>query len=310
MSGVNNVPTQPLRPSVLVEGLLFPEAPRWWSGQLWFIDMHRRSVHRISAGGKLETVLTLVHVPSGMGFMPNGDLLIALHHERRLVRWDGSNLTPYADLRPFGGHGLNDMVVDGLGRTYVGLTELRDGSTREDFFLRDKVGVMREKVVFIGPGGEDVKVVSDDVLSPNGMVVSPDGDRLILAESRAQRLRQFTIQSDGTLSDGHLYVDLGERCPDGIALVEDGSVWVGVPLRNEFVRVEPAGQVIDVLDLGDRWGIACTLGGPDRRTLYLLTAVTTLENVARMKDTRGQAQSTAQGWVEVMQIRQAGVGWP
>ncbi|MBV9950834.1 MAG: SMP-30/gluconolactonase/LRE family protein, partial [Acidimicrobiia bacterium] len=105
---------------VLVDGLHFGEGPRWHDGRLWYSDMYDHAVHAVDLDGHDERVLEVPQQPSGLGWMPDGSLLVVSMVDRKLLRWDGSTLTEHADLSQHATYHCNDMVVDSVGRAYVG----------------------------------------------------------------------------------------------------------------------------------------------------------------------------------------------
>jgi sugar lactone lactonase YvrE len=244
-------------PKLLTGDLGFGEGPRWCDGVLWFSDMHGESVWTVDLSGRRTKVLDVSgRRPSGLGFLPNGDLLIVSILEAELLRWDGTDLTTYADLTPFFAKGCNDMVVDMTGRAYVGSFP--------------DVGGPVGRLVAVDPDGSP-RVVADEIVIPNGSVIGPDGT-FIVAESLGRRLTAFDIEQNGDLSNRRVYAECPNRGPDGICLDQDGAVWAAMPLAREFQRIMPGGEVVDSVSVDDRMAIACALGGPDRKTLFLLTA--------------------------------------
>jgi sugar lactone lactonase YvrE len=146
------------------------------------------------------------------------------------------------------------MFVDDLGRAYVGSQARRGGV-----------------IVRVDPD-ETTTVVAGDLDFPNGMVVTPDRTTLIVAESIGRRLTAFTIGPDGSLSDRRIFAEGLDGPPDGICLDAEGGVWTSMTLAHQFERIVEGGTVTDRIDIGDRTAIACALGGPERRTLFLLSS--------------------------------------
>ena len=243
-----------LIPTALANGFCFGEGPRWFEGLLWFSDMLGEAVHTVDARGSVTTLALPGHAPSGLGFRPDGSLLIASTDARVVLRYDGERVTELADLSNDVPANLGDMVVDGLGRAYVG------SQARE-----------RGVIATIDPD-DTVTVVADDLDFPNGMVITPDGQTLIVAESIGRRLSVFNIAADGGLSDRRVFADRLEAPPDGITLDADGGVWAAMTLAREFQRIASGGAVTDRINMGGRTAVACMLGGPDRRTLFLLSS--------------------------------------
>ncbi|WP_408065984.1 SMP-30/gluconolactonase/LRE family protein [[Mycobacterium] vasticus] len=241
-------------PTPLAGGFCFGEGPRWFEGLLWFSDMLGEAVHSVTLNGSMTTVALPGHTPSGLGFAADGSLLIASAEDRRLLRYDGEAVTTLADLRDRVPAALGDMVVDAAGRCYIGSQAYSGGV-----------------IVRIDPDG-GIHTVAADLDFPNGMVITPDGATLIVAESIGRRLSAFTVGADGALSDRRVFADGLDGPPDGITLDAAGGVWTSMTLAHQFERIAEGGVVTDRIDIGDRAAIACTLGGPARRTLFLLSS--------------------------------------
>lgn len=245
----------------LLDDLMFGEGPRWHEGALWFSDMHAHEVVRVELkGGRPDTVVHVPNRPSGLGFDPDGRLLIVSMNDKKLLRHVEAGLEEVADMSALAGGPCNDMVVDAKGRAYVGNFgfDTFGGAPQQDTVL-----------ILVTPEG-DVRAVADGLAFPNGTVVTPDGKTLIVGESRGLRLTAFDIEDDGSLSNRRLWADLGVSA-DGIALDEEGCIWVASPRGPGFIRVAEGGEVKETIE-SDMLAIACALGGEDRRTLFLLEA--------------------------------------
>lgn len=240
--------------SPLANGLCFGEGPRWFEGLLWFSDMLGEAVHTVDLHGDLTTLPLPGHAPAGLGFRPDGSLLISSTQKRRVLRYDGENVTEIADLSATVPASLGDMVVDHDGRAYVG-SQAREGGV----------------IVRLDPDGA-AAVVADGLDFPNGMVITPDGATLIVAESIGRRLTAYSVAADGSLTGRRTFADGLDGPPDGICLDAEGGVWTAMTLAHQFERIVEGGGVTDRIDIGERIAIACALGGPERRTLFLLSS--------------------------------------
>ena len=238
----------------LAKGFCFGEGPRWFEGLLWFSDMLGEAVHTADMRGSLTTLPLPGHSPSGLGFRPDGSLLIASTEDRQVLRYDGETVTTIADLGDMAPANLGDMVIDDAGRAYIGSQAFTGGI-----------------IVRLDPD-DSATVVAEDLEFPNGMVITPDGKTLIVAESTGRRLTAFTIGDNGALTDRRVFADGLDGPPDGIALDAEGGVWTSMTLAHQFERITEGGAVTDRIDMGERVAIACTLGGPERRTLFLLSS--------------------------------------
>jgi sugar lactone lactonase YvrE len=241
-------------PEPLANGFCFGEGPRWFEGLLWFSDMLGEAVHTATMGGSLTTLPLPGRSPSGLGFRPDGSLLIASTEDRQVLRYDGESVVTIADLADLTPANLGDMVIDDAGRAYIGSQAFSGGV-----------------IVRLDPD-DNATVVAEDLEFPNGMVITPDRKTLIVAESIGRRLTAFAIDGDGGLSDPRVFADGLDGPPDGIALDAEGGVWTSMTLANQFERITEGGAVTDRIDMGDRVAIACALGGPERRTLFLLSS--------------------------------------
>ena len=246
----------------LATGLCFGEGPRWHDDALWVSDMHAHAVLRFTIQGARDVVTEVPNRPSGLGWLPNGDLLVVSMTDRRLLRWDGSTLHTHADLSKLASFDCNDMVVDRDGRAYVG---------NFGFDLHANAAPKQAELVCVEPNGA-ARVVADELAFPNGTVITPDGNTLIVGESWGGRLTAFNIAANGDLSNRRTWADLPDGAvPDGICLDSDGGIWVASPSTNECARVTEGGAVTHRVIL-EQGAFACMLGGPDESTLFVLTA--------------------------------------
>ena len=241
-------------PEPLAKGFCFGEGPRWFEGLLWFSDMLGEAVHTSTLGGSLTTLPLPGRSPSGLGFRPDGSLLIASTEDRQVLSYDGDAVVTIADLAHLTPVNLGDMVVDDEGRAYIGCQAFSGGA------------IIRLEA------DDTATVVAEDLDFPNGMVITPDRKTLIVAESTGRRLTAFTIGADGRLDDRRIFADGLDGPPDGIALDAEGAVWASMTLAHQFERITEGGAVTDRIDMGERVAIACALGGPARRKLFLLSS--------------------------------------
>lgn len=280
-----------LTSSVLLDGLVFPECPRWHDGRLWLSDMHGYKVLTVDLKGRSEIIVSVPQRPAGLGFLPDGRLLVVSMLDRFLLRLDSDGLHPVADLSDLVGGDLNDMVVDAEGRAYI-------GNFGFDFFAG--APPKPTNLVLVTPDSS-TRVVGDSLNFPNGMVISPDGGTLIVAETFGSLLTAFDISPDGSLSGRRAFAELGGPTPDGICLDAEGAVWISSVTTNEFLRVTEGGTVTHRIAVPEKAAVACMLGGEDRQTLFLCTAQTTQQDLAQGKSV---------GWIETVRVGIPGAGWP
>jgi len=251
---------------VLEQGLRFPEGPRWHAGRLYYSDMYAGEVRALDLNGRAEVVARVPAHPSGLGWRPDGTLLVVSMQDRKLLAVAPGDTTGktslVADLSALAPFHCNDMVVDARRRAYVGNfgSDIQGGAapTATVLILVDENGRAR--------------IVAEDLLFPNGMVLSPDGRRLVVAETFAARLTAFDVAPDGSLSNRRVFAELGKATPDGICLDAEGAVWVASPFSNELIRVRDGGEVAERIAT-ERMPIACALGGPRGRTLFVLNSL-------------------------------------
>jgi len=288
-------------PRVLLDGLAYVESPRWHEDRLWFAHWGTGEVVAVDLAGRSEVV---AHGPPGLGWsidwLPDGRLLVTgpglLRQEP-----DGS-MVMHADLSEVADYRWNEIVVDGRGNIYV------------NGFGFDFLGGAPPEpgiIVLVTPDGT-ARCVATDIDFPNGMVITPDNSTLVISESFAGRLTAFDIGADGGLSNRRVWAD--NVGPDGICLDADGAVWcqaadtrthTGRPDSAEgaCIRVEEGGRVLQRIE-HDRAIFAAALGGPDRRSLFMLAAEW------RGTDGVESALAARTGQVLVVDAPAPGAGWP
>ena len=252
----------PARPvATLLTGLGFAESPRWHDGRLWFCNWGKQEVVAVDLDGRREVMARVTtSLPFSIDWLPDGRLLVVSGPERLLLRRepDGSLVT-HADLRSLAQAMCNEIVVDGRGHIYV-----NGGGI-------DKPGQKPSGMIaLIKPDGT-VRQVAEGLAFPNGMAVTPDNSTLIVAESFAKKLTAFDIAADGSLSNRRVWADLGEGVPDGICIDQENAVWYADTPNKRCVRLRKGGEVLETIPV-DRGCFACMLGGPDKKTLFIMAA--------------------------------------
>lgn len=269
----------------LIAGLSFTECPRWRDGRLYFSDFYTHRVLTVGLDGRAETIAEVPNQPSGLGFLPDGRLLIVSMRDRKVLRReaDGS-LVEHADLSQLAPWHLNDMLVDGEGRAWVG---------NFGFDLMGGAPATTTVLLCVEPDGS-ARVAADGLGFPNGMVLTPDGRTLIVAESMMNRLSAFDV-ADGRLGERRTWASFGEVptstditerlgqsavAPDGICLDAEGAVWVADAAHGRVIRVAEGGEILDERIADGLGAFACMLGGDDGRTLFVSAAATFHEAAA------------------------------
>ncbi|MGB3055283.1 MAG: SMP-30/gluconolactonase/LRE family protein [Acidimicrobiales bacterium] len=264
--------------TTLFDGGGFFEGPRWRDGTWWVSDFYRHTVSRFAIDGTETVVVEVPGQPSGLGWLPDGSMVIASMKDRRLLRLADGELSELADLSSLATGHLNDLVVDAAGHVFVG---------NFGFDLMGGGPPATADLVRVDPDGT-VTVVATDLRFPNGSVITPDGSALIVGETTGNRYTSFSIGSDGSLfdrrpwatfapppADGPFAEQLAQIvvAPDGCTLDAEGHIWAADALGNRVVRVAPGGEVVEEIPGPDGLGVyACQLGGPVGTTLLLCCA--------------------------------------
>ena len=252
-----------LQVEIFCEGLDYGESPRWHAGRLWVSDFYAHRVLSFDAAGHQRMEVELDDRPSGLGWLPSGDLLVVAMASRQVRRVDVDGLVyAHADLSSIATGDCNDMVVDGHGNAYVGNFGFDTGASDPKPGPAD--------LALVRPNGES-ELAATGLMFPNGSVITPDGTTLIVGESIGSRYTAFTIRDDGTLADRRVWADVPGKGPDGCVLDAEGAIWMADAFGAGCFRVTEGGAIVAAITASQPV-FACTLGGSDRRTLYLLTA--------------------------------------
>jgi sugar lactone lactonase YvrE len=273
----------------LAGGWAFAESPRWHDGRVWVSTPFANRVLAIDLDGRVEEVCEVPH-PMGLGWLPDRRLLAVSMSEWAIYSFDGSRVERYCDLSVHCVGPPNDVVVDRQGRAYVGNMGAKDFIGGEPPRPADLVLVDADA---------RPRAVAPDLMFANGLALSEDGRTLIVAETFASLLTAFDVDpADGSLAGRRVFAALDEKTPDGIALDAEGAVWVASMETCEVLRVREGGEVTHRIELDGRNTPACMLGGPERRTLFLVT----LQNAAGVTDpTEGLRRGDSVARVEVVE---------
>jgi len=275
----------------VLDGMSYLECPRWHDGRLYVSDFYTQQVYRVDldGGGAAEPIVSVPEQPSGIGWLPDGTMLVVSMRDRRVLRVrDGGEPEVHADLSSLAPWHLNDMVVDAAGRAYVG---------NFGFDLMTLQPIREAAIVRVDPDGT-ATVAADGLRFPNGTVIFPDGRTLVVAETIAGRLTAFDVDDDGALSNRRVWAQLSETvvsedmgdvlaaggiAPDGIALDAEGAIWAADALGGRVLRVRQGGEILEEIAPGI--GVfACGLAGSEGRTLVMCAAPSFAEHERR--DTR------------------------
>jgi sugar lactone lactonase YvrE len=263
--------------TTVLSDLSFLECPRWHEDRIWVSDFYTHQV--LSAredGTDVRQEAQVPGQPSGLGWLPDGRLLVISQHDGRLLRreHDGSLVT-HADLAAHVAGEPNDMVVDDRGRAFVG---------NFGFDLFGGAPLAPTTVLRVDPDGTVIQV-ADDLWFPNGSVITDDGV-FIVGETFGNRISAFDVQVDGSLTNRREWASFGSRpsdtdvtvalgqlsvVPDGCGLDAEGALWIADALGSRVLRIREGGEILDEIAVGT--GVfACMLGGQDGRTLFMCAA--------------------------------------
>ena len=245
----------------MIDDLGFPEDLRWHDGALWFSDMDRKTVFRQDPAGRITSVLSVDGIPSGLGWRPDGTLLVVSMSDRRLLQLEPSGVSEAADLSGLASFRCNDMVVDHIGQAYIGTFGF-------DF---EKLQPFSPGEIILVPLRGPPRIVADELAFPNGMAITPDRKTLIVSETLGERLTAFEIGENGALRNRRVWAHLAGLTPDGISLDSEGAVWVASPVSSAVFRIQEGGRILQKVTVSNQ-AYCCRLGGPHGRTLYIATS--------------------------------------
>lgn len=278
------------RTSPLIDGLAFPEGPRWHDGRLWFTDQHARTINTVTPAGEHAIIARTDDLPGGLGWLPDGTLLVVYMTRRCIMRLDGEHLSLHADLTELASFHCNDMLVDPAGRAYVG---------NFGFDLHGGADVDTAELIQVEPDGQ-ARAVDRSLVFPNGSAITPDGRHLLVAETFGHRIRAFELDESGVTGRNDVWAELDTMTPDGLCLDADEALWIASPGTETLVRVKRGGAVLDRCEtVGTPY--ACMLGGDDRRTLFVCTSET---------DDPAEAANRRSGRIESTRVATPGAGLP
>jgi len=245
----------------LLTGLALGESPRWHENRLWFSDWVAQELMAVGLDGKSEVIVRVPTLPFCFDWLRDGHLVIVSGREGLVLRQESAgSLVTHADLTRLSRFPWNEIVVDGRNNIYVNAINF-------DF----SAGPFAPGIIALVTPDGAVRQVADGLAFPNGMLVTPDNSRLIVAESYGKCLTAFDIAADGSLSNRRVWADLGENYPDGICLDAENAIWYADVPNEHCVRVREGGEVLQTIKV-DRGCFACMLGGAAGRTLFILAA--------------------------------------
>ncbi len=251
----------------LVGGIDFGEGPRWHDDRLWYSDFYQHQIRAVDMDGTQEVMVDTDRLgdrrPSGLGWLPDGRLLVVSMVEQEVLRQEpDGTLVQHADLSGIAGFHCNDMVVDSAGRAYVG---------NFGFDLDSGADPQPADLALVQPDGT-TSVAAEGLLFPNGAVLTDDESTLIVGQTFGSDYVALDVdKATGQLSNRRQWADIPGTAPDGCALDAEGAIWFADAVGAQVVRVHEGGEVSQTIDVGQPT-FACMLGGPDGRTLFILSS--------------------------------------
>lgn len=267
-----------MQTQLFLDGLTFPEAPRWHAGRWWFSDMYGGRVCAASADSALETVAEVPRRPGGLGWLPDGRLLVVSMEDRRLLRLEPEGLVEHAALGQLASWHCNDLLVHPSGRAYLG---------HFGFDIENGADYAPAELMQVEPDGT-ARIAAEELAFPNGMALSSDGGMLLVAESLGPRLTAFDVGADGALRGRRVWAELDGVFPDGICLDREGAVWFACPRSGAVYRVRQGGEITDRIPISAE-PYACALGGIDGHALFICVADT--RDAERADQVRGRIET-------------------
>ena len=283
----------------LMDGLTFGEGPRWHEDKFYFSDFYSHKVYTLDLKGNHEVIVEVPNQPSGLGWMPDGTMLIVSMKDRKLLSFRDKVLEARAALSGLAGFHCNDMVVDSKGNAYIG---------NFGFNTYEGEEVKSTNLILVRPG-EEPCVAADNILFPNGTVITEDEKTLVVGETYAAKLTAFDINEDASLSNRRVWADLTQSIddgnvpvPDGMCLDAEGAIWVASPSTADVIRVKEGGEILERIPVETN-AYACMLGGKDRKTLFICTS-----NASGVDPDSALREKS--GKIEIVEVEVPGVGRP
>lgn len=213
--------------------------------------------------GHVRTVTELPFFPAGFEVRQNSNFLVADALRRKLYQIESNNLELVGDLSNVARFHFGESVVDCRGGVYV-------DDVGFDFLNPLVDPVANGVIVYLGADGNS-SVVADDLSYPTGLAITPNNSMLIVGEMLGHRLTSFDIENDGSLRNRRVWAQFENTVkPHGVCIDIEGSVWVAGS-SPAALHVQEGGEITQQIRT-ERPVFDITLGGPQRRQLFLCTA--------------------------------------
>ena len=257
----------------VARGFSFAEGPRWHDGAVYLSNIHDDAIERVEVDGTVTRVADLPGSPISMGFASDGSILVSALRGGRIWQIVDGEVSDFRDVSSLADDDFGDIVVDGQDRIYL---------ANQGMQYPTRIPEQIDSAIFLLTPDGGAREVARGFDYANGLAITPDGTRLIVAESFGHRLFALSIRDDGSLDDRRQIAQFDDSArPDGICCDADGAVWTANATSREVVRCTLEGVVTHRISTGSALAIGCILGGEDGHDLYITTATTALRDEAR-----------------------------
>ncbi len=264
---------------IFLEGFKFTEGVRWYKNQLWFCDLWDNKIYCFNADGTKAKEIS-IDTPVGLGWLSDGSLLITSLINRKLLRYYNDNLSVYKNLEIATPGYCHDFTISNNDVVYL---------SASGFYPSYNTKPTKSNILMITPD-KKIQIAAKDLGYPNGIVITPNGKNLIVAETFSSQISSFVINPDFTLTHQKIWAkfdDLGFKVsfdingvpedknrhyPDGICNDNQlDAIWVASPGKKEVLCVNQQGSILKIVTtIGHPFD--CILGGEDNRTLFIATS--------------------------------------
>ena len=232
-------------------------------GNVFFTDQPNNKIWEYDTNGKLSVFLDSAGRSNGMYFDHQGNLITCADENDQL--W---SISPKKKIKVllinFHGHlmnGPNDIWIDAKGGIYM-----TDPYYQRDYWTRTKSDLNGEKVYYLPKGSHQPMIVDSTIKKPNGIVGTPDGKYLYVADIGANKTYKYTINKNGTLSNRVLVILQGA---DGITLDEEGNIYL---CGNGVTIYDPSGKKIGHITINEPWTANLCFGGKNKDVLFITSS--------------------------------------
>ena len=248
-------------PVLVSSEFLFTEGPAVDAeGNVYFTDQPNDKIMKWSTDGSLSVFMEGTGRSNGLFIDKNGNLIACADLNNQLWMIDqNKNVTVL--VKDFEGkklNGPNDLWIDPQGGIYF-----TDPFYKRDYWNRTEKEIEEENVYYLSPDRKKLTIAASGLMQPNGIIGTPDGKKLYVADIKGRKTYSFVIQKDGTLTDKKLFADMGS---DGMTVDSKGNVYLtgkGVTIFNSN------GEKIETIAIDAPWTANACFGGKDRKTLFV-----------------------------------------